>query len=151
MAERNRIMNADPAHKAKVRDALKKARELNPDKFKRTGIPNGMRRYDADEAWFQAKAQARHFIRMLENNGDVRIDRVIVPDSDEAMAKAALKATAEIALGPTPTREKLTALSTLLAYTKQKPVTKIDTNLSANDWLKEAVAHNKASNARDDI
>jgi hypothetical protein len=145
-----KALHADPVFRANVAAArARRSEDIKSDrkKFTRLGIPSGMRRYDADEAWFQARAQAKHLIRMLENNGELRPDKLIIPDSDEALAKAALHEAAVLALGPTDNKTKLAAVNTVLAYTKQKPVTKIDTNLSANDWLKEAVAANKASNA----
>lgn len=71
----------------------------------------------------------------------VDVSHVQVPGTDEELAKEGLIALAKIALGPVGISTKLSALSTLLNFTKPKPVTKVDVKSDSHDeWLKQAVA-----------
>jgi hypothetical protein len=118
---------------------LKKT-NLDPTKrHSRLGVPDGMKRPQVEALWDAARSNAKEFIKMMEDGGVLPRDEVLIPDSDEGMAKAALKELCIIALGPIDTRTKVQAIGTLLNFTKEKPVTKVESNLSANDWLMEAV------------
>jgi hypothetical protein len=78
-----------------------------------------MHRAGADAAWEAAARLAENAIRGLEAQGLVPVD--VLPNSDEALAKATLHQVALLALGPTNKRTKMQALNTLLAFTKAKP------------------------------
>jgi hypothetical protein len=110
-------------------------RRANPGKYSRLGIPDGMRRATATKAWSKARTKADAFIETLEAH-DI-LPAVVIPDSDEEMAKAALREAAVLALGPTNNRTKTMAINTVLTYTKGKPTQKITTK---TDWLSLATA-----------
>lgn len=128
-----------PEHQAKVRAD----RKANPEKYKRTGVPDGMTRKQALPLWAKARSQANEWMKMLEDEGHFDRDDVIVPDSDAEKAKACLKEACVLALGPIDNRTKLMALNTVLTYTKEKPVTKTENKVSSEDWLRAALDANK--------
>jgi hypothetical protein len=128
-----------PEHQAKVRAD----RKANPEKYKRTGVPDGMTRKQALPLWAKARSQANEWIKMLEDEGSLERDDVLVPDSDAEKAKACLKEACVMALGPIDNRTKLMALNTVLTYTKEKPVTKTESKISSEDWLRAALDANK--------
>ena len=82
-----------------------------------------MRKATAAKAWAKARTKADAFMTTLEAHGIVAA--VVVPDSDEAKAKACLREAAVMALGPTDKRTKNMAINTVLTYTKGKPEQKI--------------------------
>ena len=129
----------DPEHRAKMTAARQRSsrqRRKDPTKFTRLGVPDGMRKADAMQAWDAARAQADDFIGALEAKGLVA--STPVPDSDEEKAKAALHEAAVLALGPTGTRDKLRALKLLLTYTKELPAVPCETTITAKGWLEKA-------------
>src|SRR5258708_8950366 len=100
------------AHKLEARARTAEDRRRNPAKYSRLGVPDGMRKAEADKLWALAKAQADEFMSSLEANGIVA--SVVVPDSDEAKAKAALHGAVVIALGPTNTPPNGMAITAVL-------------------------------------
>jgi len=67
---------------------------------------------------------------------DDDLDRSIVPEKDEDLARKALIEVAAIALGPTSFKNKLAAAKIVLDFTKQKPATKVDAKVgSLEAWL----------------
>jgi hypothetical protein len=131
----------DPVWAAKMRAVVAEngiRRSLNPERMARTRVPDGMRRRDAIPLWDEAKRKADYIMEELEKDG--LVPSVVVPDSDEEKAKVALHETCVMAFGPTEARNKLQALRTVLEYTKQKPITKIDQRVStAEAFLQEAL------------
>jgi hypothetical protein len=112
-------------------------RRRNPAKYSRLGVPDGMRKAEADKLWAVAKAQADEFMRTLEAQGVV--EAVVVPDSDEEKAKAALRGAVVIALGPTNNRTKGMAINTVLRFTKAPPAQRVDIASSIDpEWLTQA-------------
>ena len=92
---------ADPAYRAvqiagRQRTALDRAR--HPDKYSRAGIPNGMREAEAQALWDKATTFADAAMKRLEDQGVV--ERVVVPDTDDDIAKKALHEAFKLALGP---------------------------------------------------
>lgn len=82
----------------------------------------------------------------MKDQEDYLIDlsNMVVPETDEELAKAAVIEVAKIALAPVGARTKLAALNTLLTFTKQKPVAKLDVKSESHDeWLKSAIAANE--------
>lgn len=108
----------------------------------RMGVPDGMRRPHALKLWAKAGKLADGFIKTMQEQGDIPV--VLIPGSDDEKAAQALHEACKMALGPTEKRVKLAAINTVLAYTKQKPVTKIDTNLTSEKWLEAVVRDLKA-------
>jgi hypothetical protein len=141
-----KAMWADPvlaaAHILKVKagkapdcmDAHKADRKANPEKFKRTGTPNGMTRATAAPLWADARLKADRYIKRMQDEGE--LPKVLVPGSDEEKGVAALHEATVLALGPTDKQLKLAAIRTVLEWTKAKPATrsKIDVTTS-EDWL----------------
>jgi hypothetical protein len=114
-------------------------RDANPDKFKRTGTPNGMTRAQAAPLWATARLKADRFIQKMTDEGIV--SAVIVPDSDEEKGVAALHAAAVLALGPTDKQLKLAAIRTVLEYTRSKPESKSKMTINTSEqWLAEIAA-----------
>src|SRR5215475_13127767 len=82
----------DREHHAKMCEARAhsaEARRVDPIKYSRLGIPNGMNRAQADAAWQAAEQQADKALKDLEARGIIPVD--VLPNSDEALAKAALR------------------------------------------------------------
>jgi hypothetical protein len=119
--------------------AHKAERKANPEKFKRTGTPNGMTRATAAPLWAAAHLKADRFIQKMINEGE--LPAVAIPGSDEEKGIRALHEATVLALGPTDKQLKLAAIRTVLEWTKAKPATrqKIDLNTS-EDWLAEIAA-----------
>jgi hypothetical protein len=132
----HKLLWSDPEYRAKMIAARARSaedRRANPAKYSRLGVPDGMRRATALKAWSKARTNADAFMATLEEHEVVPV--IVVPDSDEALAKAALREAAVLALGPTDRRTKNMAIHTVLTYTKGKPIQKIT---SATDWLRLA-------------
>jgi hypothetical protein len=131
---------ADPEYREKMRlrDINREAmRASDPVKFSRTGVPNGMRRRTAKRLWAKAEQAADRFIKMLEDEGD--LPQITVPDSDDGMAKEALKEAFKLAIVPGDLKIKMAAIRTVLDFTKSKPESKSKVTVqTAEDWLKAA-------------
>lgn len=99
----------------------------------------GSTRADDAALWAIAKVRAESLIEKMEDEGLLPdLSGVIVPGSDQELAKAALVETARIALGPVDKRTKMDALKTLLNYTKQKPAQAVEAKVSSMEaWLSE--------------
>jgi len=122
------------------REWLAADKKAHPEKYYRTGVPDGMRKHQADKLRAACRAKATEFMAMIGEPIDPTIE---IPDTDEGKARAALHELAVIALFPGDMKTKVTALNALLSYTKEKPVTKGETTLNAGDWLKAAVEASK--------
>jgi hypothetical protein len=118
----------DPEYRAKMaaRDSRREElRQADPAKFSRLGVPNGMRKEEAQQKWDIAEKQAAHIIKTLKAEGllpETAIATATVPDTENEMAEAVLREMFKLALGPTGTRAKLSALNTILQYTRLKPI-----------------------------
>ncbi|MGY4231888.1 hypothetical protein ACVIIW_000835 [Bradyrhizobium sp. USDA 4449] len=125
----------DPEYRAKMaeRDSRREdLRKANPDRFKRTGIPNGMRREEADRLWAIADTQADRAIQTLRDasvlpetaeatSAAAAQSNIPVPDTEDGMAEAVLREAFRLAFGPTGTRAKLAALAIIMKYTRLPP------------------------------
>lgn len=144
LAQMNRERWADPEYRARMDERNRRTAEMrkaDPAKFTRTGVPNGMRRRTAKRLWAKAEQAADRFITMLEDNGDLPKPEFTIPDSDEAMAKAALKEAFTLAIVPGDLKIKTANIRTILEYTKSKPESKSKVTVeTAEDWLKAAKA-----------
>ena len=126
---------SDPAYRAKQtagrqRTAVDRAR--HPGKYSRAGVPNGMRKAEAQALWDEASTLADGAMKRLEEQGVV--ERLVVPDTDDAIAKACLHEAFKLALGPGNVRQRRAAARLVLTYTKPKPPTVMETHdlLTAN-------------------
>lgn len=124
----------DPAYRA--------ARKNNPMKYQRWGIPDGMKKAEAMERWAEARAKARRFIEIMEEEGT--LPKVVVPHSDEEKAKLVLEEATAIALSPMAmTQHKIAAIRTVLEWTKSKPVQKTAVAIdNAEAWLNAVISDN---------
>lgn len=136
--------------KMKLRDMqVALDRKINPQKFKRTGIPNGSNRKKAEKLWAKARKYADRFIQIMTDKGELPVteedffldgdmEKHVIPSTDEGKATAALRETFILAIGPSEQKVKIQALNTILAYTKAKPESKSKLTLSkAEDFLNE--------------
>lgn len=123
--------------------AHKAERKANPEKFKRTGTPNGMTRATAAPLWADARLKADRFIQKMKDEGE--LPTVVIPGSDEEKGVAALHAATVLALGPGDRQAKLAAIRTVLEWTKAKPATRQKLDITTSeDWL-AAIAADDAS------
>ncbi|WP_456723056.1 hypothetical protein [Bradyrhizobium sp. USDA 4350] len=143
---------ATPEFREKMaqRDAARAAAaKLNPTKFFRFGVPDGMRRADVAPLWERANQLADRFIQIMKDKDELpQVEEVVVqgddgeqtlvsvPTTDAGKAEAALREVAVLAFGPSTQQIKIQAINTLLAYTKSKPESKSKLTLNkAEDFL----------------
>jgi hypothetical protein len=136
----------DPAYRSKMITARHRStedRRKNPLKYSRLGVPTGMRKAEAMALWDTAGEIADRIVRALEADGV--LPEAVIPDSDDAVAKACLHELAVIAFGPgNDQRRKLMALYTLLKYTKGPPARRLDYTLTAEEWLQKATEERRS-------
>lgn len=95
----------------------------------RAGVPDGMRKEQAEVAWAEARVSSQETIaKMIENK---------VIDGDDQRATEALETAMTIMRGPsTHQGDKLRAARTVLEWTKAKPAAKSEVTIQkAEDWL----------------
>jgi len=130
----------DPAYRSKMiasRHRSAEDRRKDPLKYSRLGVPTGMRKAEAMALWDTAGKIADTIIGALEADGV--LPEGVIPDSDDAVAKACLRELAVIAFGPgKDQRTKLMALHALLKYTKGPPACRLDYTVTAEEWLRKA-------------
>jgi hypothetical protein len=118
-------------------------RRKDPLKYSRLGVPNGMRKAETMTLWETASKIADSIVRALEADGV--LPEAVIPDSDDAVAKACLHELAVIAFGPgKDQRTKLMALYGLLKYTKGRPTRRLDYTLTAEEWLQKATEERRS-------
>jgi hypothetical protein len=134
-----------PEKMAAGREKALEAKRANPIETSRVGIPNGMKREEAEKAWEEAGKRANIAIRGFERMGILTEQPIAdgeIPDDDDGIAKLAMREMCKIAFGPsTDVQMKLNAYNTILTFTRAKPAKRIEgtTNVSAEDWLTEAL------------
>jgi hypothetical protein len=136
--------------KMKQRDANRiAAAKLNPEKFWRRGVPDGMRKRDAAPLWDRANQLADRFIQIMKDVGELPADEhvvvkgedgedtlVTVPATDAGKAEAALRQAFVLAVGPSTQQVQIQAINTVLNFTKSKPESKSKLTLNkAEDFL----------------
>jgi hypothetical protein len=130
----------DPAYRSKMVAARHRStedRRKDPLKYSRLRVPTGMRKAEAMALWDAAGEIADTIIGTLEADG--ALPQAVIPDSDDAVAKACLRELAVIAFGPgKDQRTKLMALHALLKYTKGPPACRLDYAVTAEEWLRKA-------------
>ena len=145
----------DPEYRAKQLALICKTRAQG--KRFRNGIPDGMRREEAEQLWAQARLKAEFLMSEFEKEemaefpaaSDIEKEQALRDGTytEEEMARQTLKEAFVMALSPlTHSTVKMQAMRTILEYTKAKPAQKTDLRLnSAEAWLAEVVADHKAS------
>ena len=94
----------------------------------RFGVPDGMRKAEADKLWAEAKESAKQTMAELEKAG--------LFENDEAGAKEALEAAIGVMRSPQNQKIKLDAASLVLKYTKAAPASKSEITVNkAEEWL----------------
>jgi crotonobetainyl-CoA:carnitine CoA-transferase CaiB-like acyl-CoA transferase len=119
-------------------------RSKDPHHYSRLGVPNGWRKAEATQALAQANEIADTIIKDFEQQGIV--PEVGIPDSDEEIAKAALREAVVMALAPGDKRTRLMAINTVLKFTKAPPVQRHATPLTTSEeWLMQVLSELKAN------
>lgn len=136
---RMRYLWGDPWHRKRMLAKRRREQAKNPAKYSRYNVPDGMTRKQANKAWAQTKRKVSKFIEMMKD--DNILPDVIIPNSDEAKAEAALRETCLIAFGPGAKPQKLQALRTILEYTKAKPESKSKVTLNKSEDFLAAIAN----------
>jgi hypothetical protein len=139
----------DPEYRAKMQERDKRREELrlaDPEKFSRLGVPNGLRKDEANKLWAIAAEQADKVVKILKAKGELpsvpepakgsrgtvmtatvppttvaATAAIVVPETDDEMAEAVLREMFKVAFGPTGMRPKLQALNTIMKYTRLPP------------------------------
>jgi hypothetical protein len=148
--------------KMRLRDEARDAdRKLNPWKYTRAGVPDGMRKRDALPLWEKAQKLADRFVQIMKDVGELPADEfvdvvdadgevtiVAVPKSDTGKAEAALREAFVLAVGPSTQQIKIQAINTVLNFTKSKPESKSKLTLNkAEDFLDEVAKSMSADGA----
>jgi hypothetical protein len=81
---------------------------------------------EAQALWDEASTLADAAMQRLEEQGVV--ERVVVPDTNDAIAKACLHEAFKLVLGPGNVRQRLAAARLVLTYTKPRPPTVAETH-----------------------
>jgi hypothetical protein len=93
-----------------------------------------MTKATAAPLWAEARLKADRFIQKMKD--EELIPAIVVPDSDEAKAEAALREIYVIAVGPGNMQTKIAAGRTVLEWTRAKPASKATINVNTSeDWL----------------
>ncbi|WP_036030963.1 hypothetical protein [Bradyrhizobium yuanmingense] len=135
--------------KMKQRDQARIAvAKRNPAKFYRCGVPDGMRRPDAERLWARANELADLFIQFLKEKGDIpdkrhagtlTEDGIFVPETDEGKAELALREAFVLAVGPSSPRVKARAINIVLTFTTPRPARKAALMLDRPEDLLDAI------------
>lgn len=129
-SERFKAMQKDPEFLAKKDAAIRAKREADPESLKRSGIPNGMNRAQAETFRRRAKEQAKKDIEIMKQKGII--------SAEDTMANDALEEALAVMRGAHSQPIKLSAAKLILEYTKAKPQAKSEVTVkTAEDWLKE--------------
>jgi hypothetical protein len=164
MSEAQRRLCHHPKHREQLSAKLAKA---NACIVSRRGIPNGMRRAEAEELWAEAREKADLAMKGFERGGilaptDAQLASFTNEEflqllseglvDDDQLANRVLRELFVIAMGPGNKRTKASALGTILAFTKPKPAQRQSiTTTGPEDWLRAAIeAGGRASSAAGD-
>lgn len=127
---------ADPTWReeliAKRKLRIQELKKTNPHLNSRAGVPDGMRKPEALKQWALAREQARKFIKIMEDNGE--LDVFVIPGTEAEMAKKALEEAYTMAVGPMgDAKTKASAIRTVLEWTKAKPESKSKLTLDKSE------------------
>lgn len=137
VAKRLKELWADPewraATEAKNREAVRRKIERAKETgqtWTRLGVPDGMRKEQAQKLWKKAERKAKKTMAELKEAGAL--------DGLDPRAEEALGAAITIMRSPSNTKLKLDAARLVLDFTKSKPVSKKELTLNkAEQWLKQ--------------
>jgi hypothetical protein len=94
----------------------------------RKGVPDGMRREEAEQMWVIAKKKAKEDMAKLEKAG-------LIDPTDEH-AREAMQSTLEVMRSPMNQQIRLQAARQVLEWTRAKPATKTEMTVNAAEaWL----------------
>jgi len=103
----------------------------------RNGVPRGWTRELLIPVRMEAAVFARKAVRLMEEKGILDFSDVATPN-DEAKAKVALEYAVGVCKAAVDgTRERLAAARLVLDFTKQKPASKVDATVRAEDFLEQ--------------
>jgi hypothetical protein len=126
---------ADPVWAAAQREKLRIAhgKRKGTATF-RAGIPDGMRKAEAEEVWNTANESAKRTIEAMAKNG-------VFDNEEDPRAVEALEFNLTTMRGSHDIRSRLAAAAKVLEYTKAKPVAKSEVTINkAEDWLAQVSA-----------
>jgi len=136
-AEAHKKLWADPTYRAMMMEKRKAAgeRRRGTGIGSRTGIPDGMRKPEADRLNAEAKESAANTMSELREAG--------VLNGEDPRAEEALEFSIQLMRAPGSKDFRLKAAKQVLEYTKTKPATKINATVdTAEAWLKAVTAQN---------
>jgi exonuclease VII small subunit len=128
---------ADPEWRAKTEEKNRIAQRKKVERAKitgkrwtRYGVPDGMRKEQAQKLWKKANKSAQKTMTELKESGALED---LDPRSEEA-----LEAAIAVMRSPSNQKTKLDAARLVLDFTKSKPVSKKELTLNkAEQWLKQ--------------
>jgi hypothetical protein len=136
----------DPEYRAKQTAQLHATRNTRA----RLGVPDGMRKVEAEAAWSHAATLADRFIKIMEEQGE--LPEVVIPGSEAEMATEVLREAFKIAVGPQSVKDRISAINTVLNFTKSKPESKSKLTVNkAEDWLAELAGDMKKGDDTDAV
>jgi hypothetical protein len=99
-----------------------------------------MRKAEAHVLWDRAATLADAAMKRLED--DAVVERAVIPDTDDAIAKECLREAIRMALGPGNVNDRLAAARLVLTYTKPRPASVVETQelLAANGHAERLLA-----------
>jgi hypothetical protein len=124
----------DPEYRAKMAERMKEVGEKRRGKITsfRTGIPNGMRREEAEYEWSYARFYANRVVKIMKEEGIIEED----PKVEKAFTAAV-----EVLESPMSQAVKLQAARLILDFCKAKPVAKSEITVQrAEDWLQSVTS-----------
>lgn len=139
--------------KMKQRDEARiAAAKQNPEKYWRRGVPDGMRKAEADAQWAEANQLADRFIQIMKDQGELPDEEIVevttvddegntekmsvaVPVSDTGKAERALREAFVLAVGPSTQQVKAQAIRIVLDFTKSKPESKAKISVNPMAFL----------------
>jgi hypothetical protein len=144
-AEAHKKKWQNPEYRERMLAARARAGQENSERYSRLGVPSGMHRAEAVAAWAEANKLTEHAMRGLEAQG--LVPATVIPDSDEAKAKAVLHQAVLIALGPGNAETKLLAIRIVLRFTRPPQPSSGSAGpatTTADDWLRSIIAVGQA-------
>lgn len=134
VAEAKRKQWEDPEWRAMMVDKLREVnakRKLDQSNY-RYGIPDGMRRPEAEAEWNFARMYAKEVTRIMSEEN-------LLPEDPKV--EQAFTAAVEVLTAPNNQTVKLQAARLILDFCKAKPVAKSEVTVkSAEDWLAQVTA-----------
>lgn len=136
VAEAQKKLWADPEYRAKMMEKRRLAGEARRGFSGRLGVPDGMRKAEADKLNAQAAESAKQTMADLKQAG------VVV--GIDAAGEEAMLMTLQIMRAPGDKKVRLAAAKQILEWTRAKPATQSNVTVNAaEEWLKAVAAEEK--------